>query len=85
MIALQGTRSDQYGASGIECFRCKELELPHLIARQQRAGKVITLAPDAATLPPSLRRPAEQVKRRWENRQWLSGWIVKDRFKPQGF
>ena len=34
MIALQGTRCDQYGASGIECFRCKKLELPHLIARQ---------------------------------------------------
>ena len=34
MIALQGTRSHQYGASGIKCFRGKELELPYLIARQ---------------------------------------------------
>ena len=63
MIALQGTRSHQYGAFGIECLRCKELELSHLVARQKRAGKVIPLTPDAAALPPSIRRPAKQVKR----------------------
>jgi hypothetical protein len=63
MVALQGTRSHQYGAFGIERLRCKELELSHLVARQKRAGKVIPLTPDAAALPPSIGRPAKQVKR----------------------